>query len=102
MNAYTIENCTAGESWGCRFRIHTFVDSQGQPVNTQNLAVGQPVRDGKPGIYEGFGIIQKRDREKQLVELWDNSAGRTWIVSWQDCWDCDRVEWSESQTPSTG
>lgn len=92
----TIEDCVAGESWGCKFRVHTFVNSKGQPVNTANLQIGQPVRGGKPGIYEGFGIIQKRDTHKRLVELWDDTVKRTWIVSWQDCWDCDRVEWHKS------
>ena len=92
----TIADCTAGESWGCRFRVQTFVDSKGQPVNTTNLAIGQPVKGGKPGQYEGFGIIQKRDVQKQLVELWDESAKRTWTLSWQDCWDIDRIEWQDS------
>lgn len=95
MTTLTIEDCTAGESWGCRFRAHTFVDSEGKPVSTKNLQIGQPVKNGKPGIYEGFGIIQKRDNEKRLVELWDNSADRTWVVSWQDCWDIDRIEWQD-------
>lgn len=91
-----IEDCTAGESWACRFRVHTFVNSRGEPVNTTDLKIGQPVPGGKPGIYEGTGVIQKRDRDKRLVELWDSAAQRTWIVSWQDCWDCDRVEWQAS------
>lgn len=96
MTELTIEDCTAGESWGCHFRMHTFVNKEGKPINTTNLAIGQPVKNATPGIYEGFGVIQKRDVEKRLVEIWDTELKRTWIVSWNDCWNIDRVEWQES------
>ena len=91
----TIDTITAGESWACRFRVQTFVNSQGKPVDTTNLQIGEPVKDAEPGYYEGLGVIQIRDTANKLVELWDQTEQRTWVVSWRDCWDIDRVEWNE-------
>lgn len=96
MSEHTIESITAGESWGCRFRTQTFVNSQGQPIDTRNLQVGQPVKDGAPGWYEGFGVIQTRDTARKLVEVYDREHDRTWIVGWNDCWDIDAIEWVDT------
>lgn len=90
-----IKDLTVGESWACRFRTRTFINEQGEPVNTRNLNPGDSV-DGEPGDYEGFGAIAKRDNEKRLVEIVDlEHDGFTWVVSWDDCWDIDTVEWVE-------
>lgn len=95
MTEYTIESIVAGESWGCQFRVHTFVDKDGQPIDTTNLQVGQPVVGGEPGYYENFGVIQTRDTRKRLVEVYDPKQERTWIVGWDDVWAVDRVEWRD-------
>ena len=90
-----IENIKAGESWGCRFRVRTFVDDEGKPVDTTNIQIGDTV-PGKPGDYEGFGVIAKRDNEKQLVEIIDQDMeDKTWVVHWNDCWAVDRVEFAD-------
>lgn len=90
-----IKDLTAGESWACRFRTRTFVNEQGNPVSTRNLNPGDSV-DGEPGDYEGFGAIAKRDCEKNLVEIVDlEHEGFTWVVSWDDCWAVDTIEWVE-------
>ena len=96
MKDHTIESITAGESWACRFRVQTFVDAQGQPVDTRNLQIGEAVKDAEPGWYEGVGVVQVRDRNHKLVELWDRDLDRTWVVGWDDCWDIDTVEWLDA------
>jgi hypothetical protein len=61
------------------------------------MAVGEPVKHGEPGWYEGFGVIQTRDRSRKLVEVYDREYDRTWIVGWDDCWDIDSVEWVDQE-----
>ena len=88
-----IDEITAGESWGCRFRVRTFVDDQGRPVSTRNIPIGGKV-PGEPGTYEGWGVIARRDRDRKLVEIEDAELkDQTWVVSWDDCWAVDRVEY---------
>ena len=43
-----IKDIPAGESWACRFKTTTFLDSEGQPVEAFNLALGQ-AHPGVPG-----------------------------------------------------
>lgn len=96
MTKHTIESITAGESWGCKFRIKTWVDEQtGQPVEVRNLQPGQPVQGATPGDWESIGIIKTRDTKSQLVELIDTHTDRTWTVPFADCWDIDRVEFQD-------
>ena len=91
-----IENITAGESWACKFRTRTFVNEDGKPVSTKHLQPGDRV-PGKPGDYEGFGVITIRDTQRRLVEILDqNIPDQSWVVSWDDCWDIDRVEWVDN------
>jgi hypothetical protein len=88
-----IEDITAGESWACHFRVKTFISEDGKPVDTRDIQIGDPV-PGTPGMYEGFGLIAKRDTAKELVEIEDlNVENKTWIVSWNDCWAVDRAEY---------
>jgi hypothetical protein len=96
--ARTIDTITVGLSWGCRFRTQTFVNPEGHPIDTRNLQVGEPVKDGTPGWYEGFGVIQTRDTSRKLVEVYDQTYDRTWVVSWNDCWDIDEIEWVDKET----
>lgn len=46
-----------------------------------------------PGIYESIGIIQLRDNEKQLVKLVDKITKIEFIISYDNIWDIDEVEW---------
>ena len=94
-NKHTLESITIGNSWACKFQVHTFVNSKGEPVDTRNLAVGDPVPDATPGYYKGIGIIKTRDTNNRLVELHDTVLERDWIVGWNDCWDIDHIEWRE-------
>jgi hypothetical protein len=94
-NKYTIENITAGESWACKFKVKTFLTEDGKIFDTRSLSVGEPVKGASPGEYTSIGVITKRDPERRLVELQDIEQDyRTWIVSWDDCWDIDVVEWT--------
>ncbi len=92
-----MQDITAGESWGCRFRVRTFVNEQGIPVDTRFIPPGSKV-PGNPGDYEGVGSISKRDINNRLVEIVDHKIpNRTWTVKWDDCWDIDRVEYAEDK-----
>ena len=44
-----LENCKPGESWGCRFKTTTFLDTDGTPVRAKDLQLGQS-HPGKPGV----------------------------------------------------
>ena len=57
-----LEDLKAGESWACKFKVLTFLDDDGNLIDKKvNLGEKHP---GKPGIYEGLGIIKVRDIEK--------------------------------------
>lgn len=83
-----------GTSYAAEFRVNTWIDENGKPVNTQNLLPGAKV-NGTPGIYKGFGIITKRDKTNKLFEIWDTTHQRTWRVSWNDTENIDLIEWQE-------
>jgi hypothetical protein len=89
-----IKDITVGESWGCRFRTTTFLDSQGNPVKADNLQLGQ-THPGTPGEYTGIGVIQVRDLENQRVQLQDVATLEQFTVAFDDCWDIDTIEWAE-------
>lgn len=89
-----IRDIPAGESWACRFKATTFVDDQGLPIEAQNLQLGQ-AHPGRPGIYEGIGVIQVRDFDNERVQLQDVETLRTFTVGFDDVWDCDTIEWVE-------
>lgn len=88
-----IQDIEIGNSYACKFKVRTFVNEKGEPVSTKNIQPGQTV-DGAPGEYEGFGVIVTRDIQKELVEIVDvNMPDQQWVVSWDNCWDVDTVEW---------
>jgi hypothetical protein len=89
-----IQDIPAGESWGCRFKITTFLDESGKPVAARNLAIGQ-THPGQPGVYEGIGVIQVRDIENRRVQLQDVATFEQYTVSFDDVWDVDTIEWVE-------
>ena len=89
-----IEDIPSGESWACRFRTTTFLDADGQPIQA-NLHVGQ-AHPGTPSEYEGIGVIQVRDTENRRLQLQDVNSLQQFTVSWDDCWEVDRIEWQEN------
>lgn len=89
-----IEDIEIGKSYACNFTVKTFIDENGEPVDTSKLSVGEQV-PGMPGDYNGFGIIVTRDASNRLVEIWDETYKRNWIVSWDNTSNIDEVEWIE-------
>ncbi len=87
-----LEELTVGESWACKFKVTTFVDEQGKVIDAK-LSVGEK-HPGKPGVYEGLGIIQIRDVENDLVKLIDVESKKEFCVAWENCWDPDTIKWS--------
>jgi len=42
---------------------------------------------------EKFGLILLRDVDQKLVKLQDLSSSEQFVVSFDDIWDVDEVEW---------
>lgn len=90
-----------GTSWACRFRTVDWLDAQGVPTRA-HPSVGQ-AHPGVPGEYSSIGIIRTRDVDSRLLELEDTQPPhRTYVVSWDNCWAVDTIEWitdgQETQT----
>ncbi len=84
-----IEDITPGKSYGCKFRVTTMLDTYGRIPGLSDT----PLKG--PGEYEGFGILQKRDSKSRMVELYDTKARKEFVVSFDDIWDVDEVEYTE-------
>ena len=85
-----IRDITPGESYACKFRVTTMLDTMGRPA--PNLS-DVPLKG--PGVYEGFGVLHTRDTEQELVELKDETSGKMFVVPYADIWDVDVVEWTD-------
>lgn len=83
-----IADIIPGNSYACKFRVETMLDTLGRPA--PNLA-DVPVKG--VGVYEGLGILLNRDTENQLVRLQDQQSRKTFVVAYADIWDVDTVEW---------
>ena len=84
-----IEDITPGNSYACKFRVETMLDTMGRPA--PNLS-DVPLKG--PGVYEGFGVLHTRDTESELVEVKDETSGKMFVVPFADIWDVDEVEWT--------
>lgn len=85
-----IEDIEPGKSYGCKFKVTTMLDTMGRPA--PNLS-DVPLKG--PGEYEGFGVLQKRDMQSRLVELYDTTARKTFVVEFDNLWDVDAVEYTD-------
>ena len=45
---------------------------------------------------EKFGLILLRDVDQKLVKLQDLSSSEQFVVSFENIWDVDEVEWVDS------
>lgn len=61
-----ILDITPGESYACKYKV----DDE-----------------------EKFGLILLRDIDKKLVKVQDLSSSEQFVVSFDDIWDVDEVEW---------
>lgn len=86
-----IEDITPGESYACKFRVETMLDNLGRPA--PNLS-DQPLKG--PGVYEGVGVLLQRDTEQRLVKLQDEKSRKEFVVSFDDIWDVDTIEWVDA------
>jgi len=89
-----IENITPGNSYACKFRVETMLDALGRPA--PNLS-DQPLAGVK--MYEGIGVLMQRDTDQRLVLLKDEKSSKEFVVSFDDIWDIDEVEWIDPLDP---
>lgn len=85
-----IKDVTPGESYACKFKTRTQLDTLGRPA--PNLS-DTPIQG--EGDYESIGILVQRDLNSRLVVLHDDASKRDFVVSFDDIWDIDLVEWQE-------
>lgn len=86
-----IEDVVPGNSYACKFRVTTMLDDLGRPA--PNLS-DQPLKG--PGEYEGLGVLVARDMNTRLVKLEDEKSKKEFVVSFDDIWDIDTVDWVEA------
>lgn len=89
-----ITEITPGNSYACKFRVETLVDTFGRPA--PNLS-DVPIKG--TAIYEGIGILMQRDTDAELVKLKDEKSGREFVVPFADIWDVDTVDWVDPLDP---
>ena len=92
-----IEDVVPGQSYACKFRVKTMLDTLGRPA--PNLS-DQPLAG--EGNYEGLGVLVARDPNTRLVKLQDERSKKEFVVSFDDIWDIDTVDWVEEDEPSIG
>ena len=87
-----ILDITPGESYACRFKVETMLDTLGRPA--PNLS-DTPLAGVK--VYESFGFLKQRDTDKRLVIVVDESSNKEFVVSFDDIWDIDSVEFEDAE-----
>ena len=85
-----IKDITPGKSYACKFKVETMLDDLGRPA--PNLS-DVPLKG--PGMYESLGVLIQRDSDKRLVKLQDEKSKKEFVVSFDDIWDVDEVEWTD-------
>lgn len=85
-----IEDVKPGNSYACKFKVKTMLDTLGRP--TPNLS-DTPLKG--EGMYEGVGVLSARDMNTRLVRLIDEKTEKEFVVSFDDIWDIDVVEWTD-------
>ena len=82
-----IEDITPGKSYACKFKTETMLDTFGRIPGLSDT----PLKG--VGTYEGLGILIQRDSDQRLVKLQDEKSKKEFVVSFDDIWDVDEVEW---------
>lgn len=85
-----IEDVKPGNSYACKFKVKTMLDALGRPA--PNLS-DTPLKG--EGMYEGVGVLSARDMNTRLVRLIDEKTEKEFVVSFDDIWDIDVVEWTD-------
>lgn len=89
-----IEDITPGQSYACKFKVETMLDNFGRPA--PNLS-DTPLKG--VGMYESIGILMTRDSDQRLVKLKDEKSSKEFVVSFDDIWDIDTIEWIDPLDP---
>lgn len=83
-----IKDIVPGNSYACKFKVETMLDTMGRPA--PNLS-DVPLKG--PGMYESIGVLMQRDMDQRLVKLKDDKSSKEFVVSFDNIWDIDEVEW---------
>ena len=87
------QDIVPGQSYACYYTLRDIpLDKWNRPGGLLSLA-DVPIH--RTGDWEGFGVIQTRDTQQELFEIWDTELKRTFVVAWQDCRDIDVAELEE-------
>lgn len=89
-----IEDIKPGQSYACKFKVETMLDDFGRPA--PNLS-DTPLKG--VGMYESIGILMTRDSDQRLVKLKDEKSSKEFVVSFDDIWDIDTIEWIDPLDP---
>ena len=84
-----IEDIKPGNSYAAKFKVETMLDSYGRIPGLSDTPLAGV------GIYEGLGVLLARDVDKRLVELQDEKSKKKFVVSFDDIWDVDDIDWVE-------
>jgi len=85
-----IEDITPGKSYACKFKVETMLDTYGRVPGLSDT----PLKG--VGMYESLGVLIQRDTDQRLVKLKDEKSSKEFVVSFDDIWDVDEVEWQEN------
>jgi hypothetical protein len=91
-----IEDIKPGNSYAAKFKVETMLDTYGRIPGLSDT----PLKG--VGVYEGIGILLARDTEKRLVELQDEKSKKKFVVSFDDIWDVDDIDWVEPLESQNG
>lgn len=82
-----IKEVTPGKSYACKFRVETMLDTSGRIPGLSDT----PLKG--VGMYESLGVLMQRDMDQRLVKLKDEKSSKEFVVSFDDIWDVDEIEW---------
>ena len=85
-----IENIVPGNSYACKFRVETMLDTFGRIPGLSDT----PLKG--VSTYEGIGILMQRDTEQRLVKLKDEKSSKEFVVGFDDIWEIDEINWVDS------
>ena len=84
-----IEDIKPGNSYAAKFKVETMLDTYGRIPGLSDTPLAGV------GMYEGLGVLLARDVDKRLVELQDEKSKKKFVVSFDDIWDVDDIDWVE-------
>lgn len=84
-----IEDIKPGNSYAAKFKVETMLDTFGRIPGLSDTPLAGV------GVYEGLGVLLARDTDQRLVELQDEKSKKKFVVSFDDIWDVDTIDWVE-------